>query len=332
MAVQTIGFSSEFGARGIDEILMLQQDPRQVCSNFGIGKQQQSQIRTDPSMFSERKREQTCNVSTPAKRLRAESVALNGCNSVATSPFFPFLDQTANAPVKLVGTIPGFLPQSRLPESCATSTSGRHASSLQPVSASFGNLVSLLYQQNLEIDAFIRLQHERMLRELKEMRTRHCQAVLSSLPKQTAKSLMEKEAELQSAARRNAELEEKVRQMSEENRFWFNMAKNNEAVASNLRSSLEQALLRGGASYGDAGEVAADVVPDTDDVESCCEAENSVADARQWKACKACGARDVSVLLLPCRHLCLCEDCEPGADGCPLCGATKQNSFRVLMC
>ncbi|XP_074562572.1 BOI-related E3 ubiquitin-protein ligase 1-like [Curcuma longa] len=331
MAVQTIGFSSEFGARGMDELQMLQQDPRQVSSNLGIGKQQQPQIRTDPSMFCERKREQTCNVSAPAKRPRAESVALSGYNLVATSPFCPYLDQTANAPVKLAGTIPGFLPQSRLPESCATSTSGRHASSLQPVSASFGNLVSLLYQQNLEIDAFVRFQNERLLSELKEMRTRHCQAFLSSLPKQAEKSLMEKEAELQSAARRNSELEEKVRQLSEENRFWFNMAKNNEAVASNLRSSLEQALLRGGASYGN-GEVAADVVLDTDDVESCCEAENSVADAPHGKSCKACGVRDVSVLLLPCRHLCLCEDCEPGADGCPLCGATKKNSFRVLMC
>lgn len=124
----------------------------------GAGKQQQPQIRTGPSMFGERKREQTCNVSAPAKRPRAESVAFNGYDHLATSPFFPHLDQTANAAVKLAGTIPGFLPQSRLPESSGTSTSGRHTSSLQPVSASFGNLVSLLYQQNFEIDAFIRLQ------------------------------------------------------------------------------------------------------------------------------------------------------------------------------
>lgn len=126
--------------------------------------QQQPQIRIiDPSVFSERKRGLTCNVSAPAKRARAEEfLALNGYNQMAASPLFSYLDQAA-APVKLAGTNPGFLPQNRLPESGATSTSGRHDSSLQPVLSSSGDLVSLIYQQNLEIDAFICLQVSRSL-------------------------------------------------------------------------------------------------------------------------------------------------------------------------
>ncbi|KAG6515395.1 BOI-related E3 ubiquitin-protein ligase 1-like isoform X1 [Zingiber officinale] len=341
MAAQAVGFSSGSGDRsdrvvgvfrGMEGVQMLQQEPLQVSSDHGIGKQQmQPHIRINPSVFSERKRGLTCNVSAPAKRARAEFVALNGYNQIAASPLFPYLDQAA-APVKLAGTIPGFLLQNRPPESGATSTSGRHDSPLQPVLSSSGDLVSLIYKQNLEIDAFICLQNERMLNEFKEMRNRHCRAVLSLLGKQMAKRLMEKEAELQSVTRRNAELEEKVWRMSEENKIWYNVAKNNEAVASNLQSSLEQALLRGGVSHRDAFEVAANSVPDADVAESCCEAENSVAAAQRGTACRACCEKDVSVLLLPCRHLCLCEDCDAVAGGCPVCGATKKTSFHVLLC
>ncbi|WOL02528.1 BOI-related E3 ubiquitin-protein ligase 1-like [Canna indica] len=331
----------------LDDLQMVH-DPRNLlqlhAANMGaIGelsplhaaKQQQIQILTNATVFSDRQSELTCNASGSRKRAREESMAMPPGHNPTLSPLFGFLNPTSTVTVNPAGAsgVSGFLSQCRQPESGATSTSGRQPSSLQQVSSSARDLVSVLYQQNLEIDALVRLQSERLRVELEEARKRHCRALLSVLEQQVANRLMEKEAELQNASRRNAELQEKMRQINEENRIWFSMAKNNEAIVCNLRTSLEQALLQGanGAAFGD-GECAA-AFP-ADDAQSCCfEVEDAPAeDARRRKTCKACGERDVCVLLLPCRHLCLCKECEATADECPICGTAKNAYLQVFMC
>ncbi|CAL9131550.1 unnamed protein product [Musa acuminata var. zebrina] len=128
----------------------------------------------------------------------------------------------------------------RLLESGAASTSGRQAPSSQPASPLARDLVSLLYQQNLEIDALVRLESERLRAGMGETCERRCRALVSGLEQQVMKRLMEKEAELESVNRRNAELEQQMRQVSEENKIWFAMAKNNEAVVCSLRTSLSR--------------------------------------------------------------------------------------------
>lgn len=82
------------------------------------------------TVLSDPRSELTCNASGSRKRAREESMAA-----------------TAN---NITGV--------RLLESGAASTSGRHAPSSQPASPLARDLVSLLYQQNLEIDALVRLE------------------------------------------------------------------------------------------------------------------------------------------------------------------------------
>ncbi|RZS14254.1 hypothetical protein BHM03_00045931 [Ensete ventricosum] len=265
---------------------------------LGDAGKQEHQILNTGVGFSGRQSELTCNASGSRKRAREDSMALPSLHNLALSPLIP---------------VPGVFLQSRSLESGATSTSGRHVPSSQAiVSPPVRDLVSLLLQQNLEIDALVRVQSEMLRAGLEEARKRHCRALLSMLEQQAAKRLMEKDAELETASRRNAELEEKVRQLSEENRMWFTMAKNNEAIACGLRTSMEQAILQGAAAGhercgdDDGGGGAAFPV---DDAQSCC---FEVEERR--KACKACGERDVCVLLLPCRHVCVCKDCESKAD------------------
>ncbi|KAG6479545.1 hypothetical protein ZIOFF_063011 [Zingiber officinale] len=351
MAVQAVGFSdfgsrsmevygsvadrSGFGVfRAVDELQMSQQDPGNLLwlgVNLGVGKQQQSaqEISTDPRMVGEWQSDLACNGSVYGDLGPVKSLVLPGRNHPATSPVLP-LPGAATDSVKVTGAVPGILPQSRLPETGTPSTSGRPASTLPPVSSSTRDLISVLYQQSQEIGAFVRLQNERMQGGLLEMFNRHSRSVLSVLRQQATMRLMEKEADLQRAIRRNAELEEKVRQMSNENQFWFNMAKNNEAIARSLQLNLEQALHQGDLSDHK-------VTLQADDAHSCCYEEGSsaavpAADAGRTKLCKTCGVRGISILLLPCRHLCLCQHCASHAVACPVCGVTLSNFLEVFLC
>ncbi|XP_074589713.1 BOI-related E3 ubiquitin-protein ligase 1-like isoform X2 [Curcuma longa] len=327
MAVHAVGFSSDFGNRGVDELQMSQQDPGNLLRRggiLGIGKQQQSlrEIWIDQTMLGEWRSDLGCNVSVGGNLEPAKSLVLSGRDHVATSPVFPFPGAAT--------AVPGILPHSRLPKFGTTSTSGRHALPLPPVSSSARDLVAVLFQQNQEIKAFLCFQNERMQNELVEMLDRHSRTVQSVLRQQAAKRLMEKEAELLSVKHRNEELEEKVRQITEENQFWFNMAKNNEVIVRNLQSSLEQTL-----HHGDLNNC--NVMFPADDAHSCCYEDDCTAaapaaDAGSAKLCKTCGVRDVCIISLPCRHLCLCKDCASSAVDCPVCGTTVNNFLEAFVC
>ncbi|GAB2276465.1 hypothetical protein Dimus_011189 [Dionaea muscipula] len=47
------------------------------------------------------------------------------------------------------------------------------------------------------------------------------------------------------------------------------------------------------------------------------------------RMCRRCGREESSVLLLPCRHLCLCIGCGPTVDACPMCNSAKTASVHV---
>ncbi|OEL34415.1 hypothetical protein BAE44_0004566, partial [Dichanthelium oligosanthes] len=160
-------------------------------------------------------------------------------------------------------------------------------------------------------------------------RKRQCQALACV----AARLLREKDAELDAARPRAADLEERLRQAAAEGQAWRGLACTNEAVAMGLRSALDTIFLRGAGTgaapvvqqpaeegFGKSG--LALVAEAADDAESCCfvEAEDVGAGAgaatssslaannSKW-ACRACGGGEASVLVLPCRHLCLCKAC-----------------------
>jgi E3 ubiquitin-protein ligase BOI and related proteins len=167
------------------------------------------------------------------------------------------------------------------------------------------------------------MQNERLRAGLQEERRRHVRAAVSALEIAAARRLRDAEAELGRALRRNAELEQKVQQMAAEGQAWQGVARSHEAAVAGLRTTIDQILQSPSCAEGEA---------EAEDARSFCLVVEQADDATaRGRACKACGDAEACVLLLPCRHLCLCAGCESAVDACPVCAAIKNTSLHVLL-
>ncbi|KAM0902520.1 hypothetical protein ACQ4PT_019254 [Festuca glaucescens] len=220
------------------------------------------------------------------------------------------------------GCVPVGDMASRAMGSSVASTSGMSGNAAAGLSQ---GLLSHLYNQGMEIDALVRVETERMRAGLDEAWRRHVRALVAAAERAAAVRLRAAEATLELARCRNAEMEERLRQIGAEGQAWISVAQSHKAVAAGLRATLDQLLQ----SPCPAGE------GDAEDAQSCCfetPACDNAAEGGDDAACRACGQGGVCVLVLPCRHLCLCRACDATVDTCPVCAGTKTASLHVLLC
>lgn len=177
-------------------------------------------------------------------------------------------------------------------------------------------------------------QAEKVRMELKEQKMRHSRMLLGAIQEAMAKKLREKDEEIQRIGKLNMVLQERVKSLCVENQIWRELAHTNETTANYLRSNLEQVM----AHVGEERHVAAAAAV-ADDAQSSC-GSNGAVDAGEDTAataaavggrnmCKNCGVRESIVLLLPCRHLCLCTICGSTIHNCPVCDSGMDASVHV---
>lgn len=173
-------------------------------------------------------------------------------------------------------------------------------------------------------------QEENILKGGRELNKRHTISLLNALEKGVNQKLHEKDLEIEDINRKNKELENRIKQVAMEAQLWHNRAKYNESVANVLKSNIQQLMAQGTVQvregFGDS---------EVDDALSCINHHGIISSPGNQELenhrlkCRSCKDKQVSILLFPCRHLCLCADCEGFIDICPICQVMKTASFPV---
>ncbi|GJV73633.1 probable BOI-related E3 ubiquitin-protein ligase 3 [Tanacetum coccineum] len=162
-------------------------------------------------------------------------------------------------------------------------------------------------RENLDTSVLLNEEAEKMRSETAEMRRRSAKRLIVAANEGLMKRLKIKEEEITRLNQVNWSLEEKLKSLLVENQIWRELAQTNEATAYNLQQLLAQAQLQ--------QQEQTLVNDDIADGESCC-GSNYEEDV-STKKCLECGKKESCVLVLPCRHLCLCNVCESTTTICP---------------
>ncbi|KAG8084365.1 hypothetical protein GUJ93_ZPchr0010g11160 [Zizania palustris] len=182
---------------------------------------------------------------------------------------------------------------------------------------------------------------ERLRRALAEVRRRHYRSLLGAAEVAAARRIREKEADVSKAARRGAELEERVALLRAEAASWQAKALADQSTAAALHAQLQQAA----AAAQARGKAAEDNAPGAaaEDAESGFVDPDRVVEVTApppCRTCRTCRLRPSSVVLLPCRHLCVCDACEPAVSTtitgtavavCPACRGAVTGTVQVFL-
>nr|XP_016435294.1 PREDICTED: E3 ubiquitin-protein ligase BOI-like [Nicotiana tabacum] len=216
------------------------------------------------------------------------------------------------------------------------------------------DVLPLVQQYQLDINSIISHHTKKIRLELEEQQKQQARMLVSAIGERVMKKMNEKDEQIQRMGKMNLVLQERVKSLYVENQLWRDLAQTNEATANSLRNNLEQVLAHvtdERLSDGTGFAAAAGAVEE--DVESCCDSSDHGEEKEEEKEvrtlaevardkgegksksnrmCRRCGERESCVLLLPCRHLCLCTVCGSSLQQtCPVCNSNMNATVHVNM-
>lgn len=220
--------------------------------------------------------------------------------------------------------------------SSLTTASGSMSS--LPLTAFFESLGPEIEHQNDEFNRYLKSQEEQFVKGAREMLQRHLASFVSMVEAELSRKLRVKDLEIESMNRKNRDLADRIRQAAADAQTWQQRAKYNESIVHALQSSLQQVMAQGAvavaANNGREGCGDSEVVDSASSFGVSSDKDDDGGGHRQMplkRACKACEGREPRMLLLPCRHLCLCRSCDGMVDACPVCFVRKTASVEINM-
>ncbi|KAE8715485.1 heat stress transcription factor B-4-like [Hibiscus syriacus] len=189
-----------------------------------------------------------------------------------------------------------------------------------------------LMRQDAEIDRFLKVQGDRLRQSVLEKVQVNQFQTISLVEERFFQKLREKEAEVENINKKNMELEEHMEQLTTEAGAWQQRARYNENMITALKLNLQQV-------YAQSRDIEEGCGDSEDDTASCCNGRaidfhllcKDNSNKKELMTCKACAVNEACMLLLPCRHLCLCKGCESKLSFCPICQSSKFIGMEVFM-
>ncbi|CAH8289589.1 unnamed protein product [Eruca vesicaria subsp. sativa] len=192
-------------------------------------------------------------------------------------------------------------------------------------------LVSQIQQQQADIDRFVAQETQTLRLELEARQRTQTLSLASAFQSAIVKKLRQRDDEIVRMGKLNYVLQERVKSLYVENQILRDLAQTSEATANTLRSNLEHVLAQVDELPATGGDVFHPSVEEDDAVSSSGSCDGGDVTA-VIGGCKRCGERTASVLVLPCRHLCLCTVCGSALlQACPVCDTVMNASVHVNM-
>ncbi|KAL6531896.1 hypothetical protein OROMI_028259 [Orobanche minor] len=203
-----------------------------------------------------------------------------------------------------------------------------HHQQQQSVTAFSHGVAAHVENQRMEFEKFIKLQNERLRIAIQHQRKQQLSVLVKKYEYRALFLLTQKEEEIVKVGNRTMELQNFLKRMEMENQTWQRIANDNESMAASLNSTIQR--LRESASLSSTNFIANAAA--ADDAESCCHnGAGEETGTTLMAMCKCCGSRSSCVVMLPCRHLCSCKECEVFLDTCPVCKMVKKGSVEALI-
>lgn len=213
-----------------------------------------------------------------------------------------------------------------LPDNSSSELLPKHSLKDQQSTPFSQNFAAHIEKQRMEIDQFIRIQNEKLRLALQEQRKQQTALIINKCESITKLLLNQKEEQIREASNRTFQLENLLTGMEIENQTWQRVAKEKETMVASLNSAIQRLK-----------ETANPPPNGVDDAESYCQnidgekTETGELGSMKKMVCRCCNNRNSCVIIMPCRHLCSCRDCEVFLYSCPVCRNVKKATIEVLV-